>query len=210
MHDVLDPIEVLRGEHAILEGVLAAFIAWADGIRTFGPNERAELDRFTRFFDPFLDRHHDAKEEDVFFRALQDSAPRTRALVHASLREREQQRRLLESLEELACRRHCGADERTVTQAVHAFVAAMRSHIASQECVLFPAARTGLTAAALTRAADAFAGFDARDERTRLVELARALVDAHGPSLRPVSRHVHWRRPPLADTRGLSSPTVAR
>lgn len=190
----VDPIETLSAEHRIIEQVLTAFDAWARAVTQRGTDERAELARFLRFFERFVDRCHHAKEEDIFFRALQRADPRTGPLVHVSFREQEEQRGLLEPLQELACRPRAAraADREVLTASVAAFVAAMRAHIDAEEHVLFPAARSCIPADEMARTAEAFAAFDdaenATGEHDRLRELGRSLIDAHTPSCTQIHR----------------------
>lgn len=159
----VDPIEVLRAEHRLIDRVLTAFVAWADTVRSLGASERAELERFTRFFDRFLDRCHHAKEEDILFRALEAADPRSGALVHVSFVEQEEQRRFLEPLQELACgpRSVQWGVRDMLSNGVARFAASVRSHIAAEECVLFPVARARIPGDAMARAGEAFTAFEA-------------------------------------------------
>lgn len=185
-----DAIETLRAEHVLIERVLTAFVAWSRTLQNLGANERAELERFTRFFDRFLDRCHHAKEEDILFRALQQADARARALVHASFVEQEEQRRLLEPLQELTCRQRAGAAAcGTLQGSVAEFVASVRAHMAAEECVLFPAARARIPRDAMVPVRNAFAAFEAgaAAEHERLRELGRSLIETYAPKV----THLH-------------------
>ena len=190
----IDPIETLRAEHRIIDRVLTAFGAWAREATHDDTDERAELGRFVRFFDRFVDRCHHAKEEDILFRALQRADPRTGPLVHESFREQEDQRRLLEPLQELACRpRACWrADRDMLAASVRAFVASVRAHLDAEEHVVFPAACSCIPADAMARVAAAFAAFEQAENATgdhdRLRDLGQSLIDAHAPACEYVHR----------------------
>jgi len=190
----VDPIDVLLAEHRLIDQTLLAFTSWASAMQRGATDGRSELERFTRFFDRFLDRCHHAKEEDIFFRELQRADPRTGALLHVSFSEQEEQRRLLEPLQVLACRQGPWlAQERdVVTAGVAAFVTAVRSHLDAEERIVVPAARACMSAAAMGRVGEAFAAFEAAanatGENDRLRALGRSLRDTHSPASEGVHR----------------------
>ena len=141
----MDPIEMLKKEHRVIEQVLDALGAWAHQVVHDNLDGRAELARFTRFFREFADACHHGKEENILFTTMvghgfsKDDGP-----ISVMLSEHEQDRELVGTLLELAdsAKPWSATERQRLLATVHAYCAMLRQHINEEDSVLYPMATT--------------------------------------------------------------------
>ncbi|MGI5864836.1 MAG: hemerythrin domain-containing protein [Myxococcales bacterium] len=176
----MDPIETLMTEHRLIERVLAALEAHTARVRAGEVTERAELERFARFFTAFADKHHHGKEEDILFaRMVESGFSREAGPIAVMLFDHEQGRALVRKLRDLATR----SEPWTFEDALEADLAAgqfsqvLSAHIRKEDQVLYPMAERHLPEAALKSLAEQVEahGQQHRELERELVELGESL-----------------------------------
>ena len=148
----MDAIETLMTEHRLIERVLAALQAHAARVRSGEVTERAELERFTRFFIGYADVHHHGKEETLHFaRMVEAGFSRESGPVAVMLHEHEQGRALVRRMRELARRDGpwSAEDAREAQLAAAQFSELLSAHIRKEDQVLYPMAERHLPPAVL-------------------------------------------------------------
>ena len=68
------PIEVLMGEHRLIEEVLGSLETHAAQVRAGAPLAREVVGDYAAFFRGFADSCHHGKEEDILFAAMVEAA----------------------------------------------------------------------------------------------------------------------------------------
>jgi hemerythrin-like domain-containing protein len=156
----MDPIDVLRREHATVKLVLKAASLDLDRVEATNEADLAELDRLIEFFRYFNDACHDPKEEDLLFCMMHrrgmswDEYP-----LSDVVREHEEMRVVLSSAADWLPLLRDGS-ESAVEPLVHnlrAYVDLVTDHFAKEEETVFPLALRTLSADdfdELTRAFD--------------------------------------------------------
>jgi len=134
----------LRHEHdAILSalGILDAMVAKLGGKR---PPSREDLRGFIGFLKEFADKCHHGKEEGILFPALAKAGiPEQGGPIRQMLAEHVEGRAFIRSMESAI---GTTVDGRAFTEAAQGYAALLRSHIAKENEVLFPAAERVLPA----------------------------------------------------------------
>lgn len=176
----MDPIETLMTEHRLIERVLAALEAHTARVRAGEVTERAELERFTRFFAAFADRHHHGKEEEILFETMVESGfSREAGPIAVMLSDHEQGRALVRRLRDLAARPEpwSAEDAREADLAAVQFSQGLAAHIRKEDQVLYPMAERHLPEAALQTLAEGVEahGREHRETERELVELGESL-----------------------------------
>jgi hemerythrin-like domain-containing protein len=164
----MDPIETLMSEHRVIEGVLDALVAFADGVERRGATDKEELSRFVTFLREFADAGHHGKEEDILFRAMEEGGfPAEDGPIGVMLRDHDEGRTLVGILDQRARQDAAWseADRRQISGAARGFADLMRSHIEKEDEFLYPMARHHLGQEAFDGIAEACARFEAARAR---------------------------------------------
>ena len=183
----MDPIEMLKKEHRVIERVLDALQSWTHQVVEQDVDGRAELARFTKFFREFADACHHGKEERILFATMVehgfsiDNGP-----IKVMLSEHEQGRALVGTLAKLAdsASPWSGAQRQKLMETVQSYSAMLREHINKEDTVLYPMATTKLPGmmAALGRQFERFEAEETGEgEHERLHQLADELIERHAP-----------------------------
>lgn len=130
------PIEVLKEEHQVIERVLDAMERMLGACRV----EAAFMTKAIDFFRNFADQCHHAKEENIFFPAIERAGiPRDGGPIGCMLREHDEGRGLIRIMADNlqgAARNDAAAADRFAS-ATHAYIVLIREHINKENNVLF-------------------------------------------------------------------------
>ncbi len=143
---VRDPIALLMQEHRLIEQVLSALERYADAV-VGGACERDDLARFVAFIQEFADARHHRKEEDVLFVAMVDNGfPSDGGPIAMMLHEHEVGRSLVGELARIAESHDAWTGEiaTRLGEVAREFAGLLRSHIAKEDEILYPMARSAL------------------------------------------------------------------
>jgi hemerythrin-like domain-containing protein len=144
----MQPTEVLKSEHRVIEQVLNCLEKIASRCASEGKLDRTAAQKAIDFFQNFADHCHHGKEEEHLFPLLEARGfSRGAGPTGVMLYEHEQGRRLLRSLAaavEDDARGLPNARQRFVDQA-RSYVQLLREHIVKEDQCLFPKANQVLT-----------------------------------------------------------------
>ena len=135
----MSPTEILQHEHQIILMVLGAAEREADAIDRARRIDAARLRKFLTFFREFVDRCHHAKEEHHLFVRLQADAPQAQAPVAQMLREHEEGRRKIASIEGLLDKSDPASASAAAAE-LRSYAELLRQHIFKEDNVLYPLA----------------------------------------------------------------------
>lgn len=180
-------IDMLMGEHRLIEEALSALEGCARRIEQGGVVERSAIRDFADFFANFADKCHHAKEEDRLFVAMvehgfaRDSGP-----VGVMLFEHTEGRAHVGALRGIGGGTGplSEAERAAVVEHALAYVPLLRQHIFKEDRVLYPMAERTLPASAFAQMHDDFARFEAEATgplgHARFEALVRELVSTFG------------------------------
>lgn len=179
-------IDVLMGEHRVIERVLAALEAHAGELSAGRRFERGPVRQFADFFGSYADACHHGKEEDLLFKRMADFGfPADDGPIAVMLYEHTLGRRHVGALRTIAEAAGTVTASEQAAFAEHArdYVPLLRNHILKEDNVLYPMALQVLPPAELDRLAAEYDEFQrkvvgeaAYEEMQRLAE---RLVAAH-------------------------------
>lgn len=182
----MDPIEVFKNEHRIIEMTLSAFGAWMDRLSD-GADPR-DLGGFVRFFQGFVEGWHHAKEEGLLFPTMVEGGfPKDSGPVAVMQAEHQEGRAATHRLAEYAIRpQEWTADDKGAIASVgRSYVGCIQAHILKEEAVLYPMVLTRLPESAFASIAERMgAMMRASDEHEHLHMLGESLA-------RRMGVHVH-------------------
>lgn len=139
----MQAVDVLRTEHNVILGVLAALEQMADSADTIQPLDPADAREAVKFFRGFTDACHHSKEETYLFPAL---APHGLTAEHGPvavmLAEHQEGRNDIKALDTAITALEQDAPDALprFSQAARAYVSLLRAHITKENDVLFPLA----------------------------------------------------------------------
>ena len=182
------PIEVLMGEHRLIEEVLGSLETHAAQIRAGAPLVREVVGDYAAFFRGFADSCHHGKEEDILFqRMLERGFSRQAGPLAVMYYEHELGRSHVKRLVEIAT----GAGEAGGTEVElllghsDAYVPLLRQHILKEDQILYPMALQVLSGPEMDQMSTQFEAFEAtmRGDGTydRLHDLAERLTGRFRP-----------------------------
>lgn len=179
-------IDVLMGEHRVIERVLAALEAHAAELAQGHPFERGPVRDFASFFRSYADACHHGKEEDLLFKRMADFGfPVDHGPIGVMLHEHTLGRQHVGALRAIGDASGPATREEQGAFAAEArdYVPLLRSHILKEDQILYPMALEILPAAELDRLAEQYEEFQARVVGAAAYEemhrLAERLVAAH-------------------------------
>ena len=155
----MEPTDILREEHRVIERVLAALETAAIRLRAGELVDSGIFIQAAEFIKGFADGCHHKKEEGVLFPAMQAAGiPRDGGPIGVMLTEHQEGRQLTSAMraaaEKLAAG-DAGASEQIVDNALQ-YVALLRQHIAKEDNILFPMAEQVIAGPSQTEVSDAF------------------------------------------------------
>jgi len=133
--------DLLIQDHKTILRALSVLEAMASHVETDQPVDGEDVETILRFLRVFADDHHQTKEESALFPELRRSCIAGEPSVRHMLFEHDQERSLVEALED-AMRTKKGAQ---FVQFAHRFVALIRNHVYKEDYILFPIVERNLS-----------------------------------------------------------------
>jgi hemerythrin-like domain-containing protein len=187
-------IEVLMGEHRLIEQALGSLETYGDAVRGGARAQREIVGDYARFFSGFTDACHHGKEEDILFqRMMERGFPREAGPLAVMFHEHELGRSHVHALSELGIGQGdvAQADAQRLLHHVEAYVPLLRQHITKEDVILYPMALQFLTGPELDAMNTQFEAFEARlradGSHDRLRALAERLIGRFRPDAQRVS-----------------------
>jgi hemerythrin-like domain-containing protein len=181
-------IEILMGEHRLIEQVLGSLETYVVGIEQGLPPERATLADYAAFFRGFADACHHGKEEDLLFqRMLERGFPRETGPLAVMFHEHVLGRTRVKALRELgeAEGPFAPVEVQLAVENASAFVGLLRAHILKEDGILYPMAERLLSGPELDALETDFEKLEkamrADGSLDRFHGLASALSDRYRP-----------------------------
>jgi hemerythrin-like domain-containing protein len=180
-------IEVLMGEHRLIEQALASLDAYAVTIRAGAPVLSGVVGDYARFFGGFADACHHGKEEDILFRRMIERGfPREAGPLVVMYHEHELGRTHVSALSELAAARgEAAADAQRLLDHVDAYAPLLRQHIVKEDRILYPMAFQMFTDPELDAMNTEFEAFETRMHADGSYDRLRALAERLTTRYRP-------------------------
>lgn len=178
-------IEVLMGEHRLIEEVLGSLETYAVEIRAGAPAVADVVGDYARFLSGFADACHHGKEEDILFqRLIERGFPHQSGPLAVMYREHEIGRAHVRALSELSARPGL-VDSGSLLEHAEDYVPLLRQHIIKEDRILYPMALNVLTGPELDAMESEFEVFEARlradGSFDRLHDLAERLTQRFRP-----------------------------
>ena len=156
-------IEILMGEHRLIEQVLGSLETYVVGIEQGLSPERATLADYAAFFRGFADACHHGKEEDILFRRmLERGMPRQTGPLAVMFHEHVLGRARVAALRGLgeADGPFAPVEVQLAVENASAFIELLRAHILKEDGILYPMAERLLSVSELDALLTAFEGFE--------------------------------------------------
>ncbi len=173
-------------EHRLIETVLGALDNYAAAVERGNSFERDDLPRFVTFIREFADAKHHGKEEDILFAAMvANGFPRDGGPIAVMLEEHDLGRSHVGELAEIAASDGPWGEDLVaqLTKAARAYTELLRGHLAKEDNVLYPMARSALSPEAMQRVADGCEEVEQQHANSghtaRLERLAAELVERY-------------------------------
>lgn len=181
-------IEILMGEHRLIEKALGSLETYAATVRAGASVERGVVGEYAAFLRGFADGCHHGKEEDILFeRMIERGFPRQAGPLAVMYHDHEVGRGHVRALAGIAdgANAVAPAEVELFLANVEGYVPLLRQHIVKEDRVLYPMAIEVLTGPELDAMNAQFAAFEAgmRADGTydRLRELADRLTLRYRP-----------------------------
>ena len=181
-------IEILMGEHRLIEQVLGSLETCVVGIEQGLPPERATLADYAAFFRGFADACHHGKEEDILFqRMLERGMPRQTGPLAVMFHEHVLGRARVAALRGLgeAQGPFAPVEVQLAVENASAFVELLRAHIQKEDGILYPMAERLLTGPELDALETAFEGFEKTMRADGSLDRFHSLAEALTTRFRP-------------------------
>ena len=181
-------IEVLMGEHRLIEQALGSLETYA--VAVFGDTlpHRDVIGEYAAFFGGFADACHHGKEEDILFqRMVERGFPRDVGPLAVMYDEHEQGRAHVKALAALAAGpgEPGGPERQLLLDHAGAYVPLLRQHILKEDHILYPMAERLLSGPELDAMSTQFDAFEARMHADGSYDRLRALADRLVARFRP-------------------------
>jgi hemerythrin-like domain-containing protein len=181
-------IEVLMGEHRLIEQALGSLETLAGEVTAGLDPERALVADYASFFRGFADACHHGKEEDILFRRLMERGmPRETGPLAVMYHEHELGRAHVRGIAEVGVGSGAVAalEAQRLVEHAEGFVPLLRLHILKEDQILYPMAGRLLTAVELEAMDAEFDAFEAKGRadgsHDRLLGLADRLIRRFAP-----------------------------
>jgi hemerythrin-like domain-containing protein len=179
----MQPTDILREEHRVIERVLDALETAAMRVRANQPVDPSVFVQAAEFIRGFADGCHHKKEEGVLFPAMQAAGvPSEGGPIGVMLTEHEEGRRLTRSMR-TAANELASGDARARDQIVGSaleYVALLRQHIAKEDNILFPMADQVIVGSSKAEVSEAFEHIEKEETgqgvHDRFLTLANSIV----------------------------------
>lgn len=142
----MHPIDTLIHEHAEITEALAALRVYGVRVGSRGDANPDDLPVFVAFFRDFADLHHQRKEEQFLFAAMEaDGFPHDDGPIAIVLAEHDEGRALVNHLGALCGRRWSDGHRTQVRVTIASFAGLLAEHISKENEVIYEIARNTLT-----------------------------------------------------------------
>jgi hemerythrin-like domain-containing protein len=181
-------IEVLMGEHRLIEQALGSLETFAFEVEAGREAERAAIADYAAFFEGFADTCHHGKEEEILFRRLiERGMPRESGPLAVMLHEHELGRRHVRGLSEIGAGPGAAGpqDAQLLIEHAAAFIPMLRAHILKEDRILYPMAGEILTASEQDAMEAEFEVFERRMRLDGTQDRLRGLADRLTGRFRP-------------------------
>ncbi|MCX6826126.1 MAG: hemerythrin domain-containing protein [candidate division Zixibacteria bacterium] len=182
----MNPIEILRDEHRLIEKVLDALENYSQSIRNGAAVDYNDLRRFIQFIREFADYCHHGKEEDILFEVMVENGfSLEQGPIAVMLAEHDEGRRLVGILSDAAeyGQSWTESDRRKVVEAALGYVELLRHHIKKEDFVLYPAAEANLSASTMQGIGERFEKFEQEEtdpgKHEKFHKLAEELISRY-------------------------------
>jgi len=178
---VAKAIEILMGEHRLIEQVLGSLETYVVGIEQGLPPERQTLADYAAFFRGFADACHHGKEEDMLFqRMLERGMPRQTGPLAVMFHEHVLGRARVAALRELGAGegRLAPVEVQLAVETSTGFIELLRAHILKEDGILYPMAERLLTGPELDALETAFEGVEQTMRGDGSLDRFHALAEA--------------------------------
>ena len=181
----MTPTELLRGEHRIIERVLAVLQRAADRLEKGEQVDPAIFEQAIDFIRNFADRYHHAKEEEGLFTTMQvHGVPRNGGPIGVMLMEHEEGRAhvrgMAEALEDYPVGNGVASD--ALTRHARGYADLLQAHIYKEDNILYPIGERVLSAKAQQGLMEEFQTLERRvlspQDRQRYLEMVERLEKA--------------------------------
>jgi hemerythrin-like domain-containing protein len=187
-------IEMMMGEHRLIEQVLGALQTCVDTLSAGTPVPRATVAGFADFFQNFADKCHHGKEEDrLFVKMNQFGFPREYGPIGVMLAEHAEGRRHVRALAEVGQGTGplSAPEQQAVVAHATAFIPLLGSHIQKEDNILYPMAQQAIPPADFEKLDAACADFEhevlGAAQVQRLKDLALELIGRFPPNLAAIA-----------------------
>jgi hemerythrin-like domain-containing protein len=181
-------IEVLMGEHRLIEQALGSLETYAREIRAGAPPLRAVIADYAAFFRGFADVCHHGKEEDILFRLMIERGfPREAGPLAVMYYEHELGRGHVRAIAAIGAGpgEEAMGDAGELLKHADAFIPLLRQHILKEDQVLYPLALQVLDGPELDAMNGEFEAFEARASADGSYNRLRALAERLSERFRP-------------------------
>lgn len=176
----MDPTDLLKHEHRVIEKVLSSLVKSTDRLISGESVRPGFFSDAAEFFREFADGCHHRKEEDILFEQLiPKGLSKEQGPVAVMLAQHEEGRRLTREMADGAERWAAGDQTArdTVIRAAREYVTLLREHIDREDHVLFPMAARLLDPGELTEISEAFERVERDETGEGVHEKYAALAD---------------------------------
>jgi len=181
-------IEILMGEHRLIERVLGSLETHVVGLEQGLPAERKTLADYAAFFRGFADASHHGKEEDLLFqRMIERGMPRETGPLAVMFHEHALGRARVKALRGLGEGEGplAAVELQLAGENASAFIELLRAHIRKEDAILYPMAERLLTGPELDALETDFEKADAATRADGSLERLLGLADALQARFRP-------------------------
>ncbi len=162
----MDAGNPLISEHRLIERMIAVFARVLRQIEVSGKVDPYFVERACDFICMYADRTHHGKEEEIYFKALEQKAmqPEDRQLMNDLIHEHSMGRKLTAAMIEANGRYRRGDSTALgiITHSLQTLVTIYPRHIEKEDQVFFPKARKYFSAEENDQLLDAYREFDCR------------------------------------------------
>ena len=181
-------IEILMGEHRLIEQVLGSLETYVVGVEQGLPPTRSILADYAAFFRGFADACHHGKEEDILFqRMLERGMPRQTGPLAVMFHEHVLGRARVAALRGLGEAQGplTPVEVQLAVENASSFIELLRAHILKEDRILYPMAERLLTGPELDALETAFEGFEKTIRGDGSLDRFHALADTLTARYRP-------------------------
>lgn len=183
-------IEILMGEHRLIEQVLGSLETYVVGIEQGAAPERLTLADYAAFFRGFADACHHGKEEDLLFqRMIERGFPREAGPLAVMLHEHVLGRACVSALRGVGEAQGplAPVEVQVAVENAQGFVQLLRAHILKEDGILYPMAERLLTGSEFDALETQFEALEKKMRADGSLDRFHALADALSARFRPDS-----------------------